>query len=147
MKPLILAGLMLLASCSKSGPPDLEISDAWARETVAGQTSTAGYMTIANKGSGDDLLLSVAANAPTQASLHSTTTANGVSGMRPLPAGLAIPAGATVELKPGGTHVMLTGLQAPLRSGETLKLTLRFEKGGERRIDVRVSPASGERHH
>ena len=147
MKPLILAGLMVLASCSKSGPTDLQISDAWARETVAGQTGTAAYMTIANMGAGDDLLVSVAATAPAQASLHATTTENGVSSMRPLAAGLAIPAGATIELKPGGTHVMLTGLQAPLRSGETMKLTLRFEKSGERAIDVRVSPAFGGDHH
>lgn len=143
MKPLILAGLMLLASCSKSGSPDLQISDAWARETVAGQTGTAAYMTIANEGSGDDRLVAVAAVAPASASLHATMTENGVSSMRPLPSGFAIPAGSTIELKPGGTHVMLTGLQAPVRAGETMKLTLRFEKSGERVIDVRVSSTAG----
>ena len=147
MKPLIIAGLMLLASCSKSGPPDLQISDAWARETVAGQSGTAAYLTLRNVGRGDDRLIDVAASPPLTASIHSTTTSNGVSSMRPLPSGLAIPAGSTVELKPGGTHVMLMGLQAPLRSGETLKLTLRFEESGERPVEVRVASAAGGGHH
>ncbi len=61
-------------------------------------------------------------------------------------AGLAIPAGATVELKPGGSHVMVTGLGGPLRSGDTLKLTLRFEKSrgtaGRRSRHFRDGPES-----
>ena len=62
--------------------------------------------------------------------------------MRPMQAGLAIPAGSTVELKPGGSHVMVTGLGGPLRAGDTLKLTLRFDKSGDRPVDVRVAPAA-----
>lgn len=67
--------------------------------------------------------------------------------MRPMQAGLAIPADATVELKPGGSHVMVTGLADPLRAGDTLRLTLRFEKSGERPVDVRVTPAAPPESH
>ena len=109
MKRILLAAL-LLASCSKSGPPDLQISDAWARETVAGQTATAAYMTIDNRGAGDDRLVSVEAAAPAKAMLHASESSGGISRMRQMGAGLALPAGATVQLKPGGTHVMITGL-------------------------------------
>jgi copper(I)-binding protein len=142
VKPILLAAL-LLASCSKGGPPDIRISDAWARETISGQTSTAAYMVLTNRGSGDDRLVSVSAQAPAMAMLHSSDSSDAVSRMRPMESGLAIPAGATVELKPGGTHVMVTGIRAPLNVGDTVTLTMRFEKSGEQPVDVRVTPAFG----
>ena len=141
MKRILLAAL-LLASCSKSGPPDIRITDAWARETVSGQTSTAAYMVLTNRGD-DDRLVSVSAKAPVMAMLHSSDSSNAVSRMRPMESGLSIPAGAKTELKPGGTHVMVTGLRAPLNVGDTVKLTMRFEKSGDRPVDVRVTHAFG----
>jgi periplasmic copper chaperone A len=137
VKRILLAAL-LLASCTKSGTPDLQISDAWARETVAGQTATAAYMTIQNRGAGDDRLISVEAPAPAKAMLHASESSDGVSRMREMGAGLALPAGAAVQLKPGGTHVMITGLGAPLRASDVMKLRLQFEKSGPRDIDVAV---------
>lgn len=142
MKPILLAAL-LLASCSKGGPPDVRISDAWARETISGQTSTAAYMILKNEGAGDDRLVSVSAQPPAMAMLHSSESSDAVARMRPLDSGLAVPAGAAIELKPGGTHVMVTGLRAPLNVGDTLKLTMRFEKSGEQPVSVRVTPAFG----
>jgi copper(I)-binding protein len=142
VKQVLLAAL-LLASCSKPGPPEILISDAWARETVAGQGATAAYMTIANTGAGDDRLVSVAAPSPLMAMLHSSESSGGVSRMREMEAGVAVPAGGRIELKPGGSHVMVTGLETPLKAGQSLKLTLRFEKSGERPVDVKVAPAAG----
>jgi len=139
----ILFAALLLASCSKSGPPDIRITDAWARETVSGQTSTAAYMVLSNRGDDDDRLVSVSAKAPVMAMLHSSDSSNAVSRMRPMESGLPIPAGAKIELKPGGTHFMVTGLRAPLNVGDTVKLTMRFEKSGDRPVDVRVTPAFG----
>lgn len=143
MKRALIPALLLLASCSKAGPPDVRISDGWARETVSGQTSTAAYMVLKNEGAGDDRLVSVSAPAPAMAMLHSSESSDAVARMRPMESGLAVPSGATIELKPGGTHVMVTGLRAPLNVGDTLKLTLRFEKSGERPVDVHVTPAFG----
>lgn len=137
MKRILLAAL-LLASCSKSGTPDLQISDAWARETVAGQTGTAAYMTIDNRGAGDDRLVSVEATAPAKAMLHASESSDGISRMREMGSGLAVPAGTAVQLKPGGTHVMVTGLGGPLRAGAVMKLRLQFEKSGPRDVDVTV---------
>jgi copper(I)-binding protein len=142
VKPILLAAL-LLASCSKGGPPDVRISDAWARETISGQTSTAAYMILKNEGAGDDRLVSVSAQPPAMAMLHSSESSDAVARMRTLDSGVAVPAGATIELKPGGTHVMVTGLRAPLNVGDTLKLTTRFEKSGEQPVNVRVTPAFG----
>mgnify|MGYP000064712971 CR=1 FL=1 len=147
MKRAFSTALILLASCSKAGPPDVRISDAWARETVAGQTAAAAYLTLKNEGAGDDRLVSVTAPAPAMAMLHGSESADGISRMRPLNSGLAIPAGATIELKPGGTHVMVTGLTTPLHAGDALKLVLKFDKSGERPVDVRVTAAAGPEGH
>ena len=137
----ILWTALLLASCSKAGDPDIQIADAWARETVAGQTSTAAYMSIRNAGSGDDRLVGVTAPAPAKAMLHASESSGGISRMREMSSGLAIPAKTSVELKPGGSHVMIMGLSAPLPEGAKLDLRLRFEKSGERHVIVPVSAA------
>lgn len=144
MKHLLLAAL-LLASCSKGGPPDIQISNAWASETVPGQTATAAYVTISNKGSGDDRLVSVKATAPAMAMLHSSDSADRVAKMRSMKSGVAIPAGATIEFKPGGNHVMVTGLPVALRAGQELTLTLQFEKTGARPLEVPIIHASETR--
>ena len=140
MKRILWAAL-LLTSCSKAGDPDIQIADAWARETVAGQTFAAAYMTIRNGGSGDDRLVGVAVPAPAKAMLHASESSGGVSRMRAMTSGLAIPARTSVELKPGGSHVMITGLSAPLPEGATLNLRLKFEKSGVRRVVVPVAAA------
>jgi copper(I)-binding protein len=146
VKALLLTSLLLLASCNR-GAPDIIVSDPWIRETVAGQSGTAAYVTIQNKGSGDDRLLSIGAPPPITATLHETSTENGVSSMRALENGLAVPAGATIPLNPGRAHIMTTGLTTPLRAGETLKLTLRFERSGEKIVDFKVAPAMGGMAH
>ena len=67
--------------------------------------------------------------------------------MRPLENGLGIPAGSTVALKPGDAHVMISGMTAPLREGDDLKLTLRFERSGDRAVNFRVASATGTTGH
>ena len=129
---------LLLASCTASAPPAIDVQDAWARATLPGQTSSAAYFTISNSG-GPDQLLSVSSSAAS-ASLHSTSMDNGVMRMRPVQT-LDIPANSTVVLKPGGTHVMLMGLKQPLAAGSTLPLQLKFAKSGVRDVNVAVRAA------
>jgi len=133
---------LFLVSCApeKSQPPEISISETWSRATVAGQSTAAVYLTIPNKGGGDDKLLN--ASTPIgQATLHSSTMDGGVMRMRPLET-LDIPAHSTVQLKPGGTHIMITGVKQPLIAGSRFPLALRFARSGDRRIDVDVRPAS-----
>ena len=147
MKTILFASLLLLASCARNGTPDIYISDAWARETVAGQSGTAAYAVVANRGSGDDRLIGVSAAASITASLHETSTNGGIASMHPLEDGLQIPASDSVSLKPGGAHVMISGLTAPLHPGQALKLTLRFERSGEKTVDFKVASAAGGTAH
>jgi copper(I)-binding protein len=138
----ILLPALLLASCGRSdGSPQLQISDAWARETVAGQSATVAYMTLANTGSGADRLVAVEAPPPASAMVHLTSNENGIARMRPVGSGLEVPARGAARLTPGGTHVMITGLTSPLEQGDTLRLRLRFERSGERSVDVPVRSA------
>lgn len=140
MKSTLLFAVLLLASCKPaSAPPAVSVDGAWARATVPGQSGSAAYFTIRNAG-GEDKLLTVSSPAA-DASLHSTSMDNGVMRMRPLEA-LDIPAKGTVELKPGGTHVMLMGLKQPLSAGATLALDLKFQKSGERHVTAEIRPAN-----
>ena len=136
---------LLDCSVADQRPPDILVSNGWTREVAPGQTAAALYLTIANKGEGRDRLVSVE-TAQGEASLHRTSSADGVARMRPLDDGLEIAPQSTVELKPGGTHIMLTGLEQPPRAGQTVALTLAFERSGERPVEVRVIAAGADAH-
>lgn len=130
---------MLCAACSSGGGvPNLKPSEGWARETVPGQTSAAAYLTVTNNGTGADTLVSVSSDVASHTMLHATTEENGVTRMRHLAHGLPIPSKTAVELSPGRTHVMLSGLTQPLRQGQTFELTMKFRKSGEKSTAIKV---------
>ncbi|MEO6248407.1 MAG: copper chaperone PCu(A)C [Sphingomicrobium sp.] len=139
---LTTVAVVLLAACRPAVPtaPSIELRDAWARETAPGQTSGAAYLTIVNTGREDDRLIGVTAPKATGAMLHSASERGGVASMR-MASEVAIPAETTVTLAPLGTHIMLTGLAAPLKPGERVALTLRFARAGPRLIEAAVLPA------
>lgn len=144
MKTCAALAALLLAACSgELPPPAIEVGDAWARPASAGQSATAVYFRIENLG-GEDRLAAIASPAG-EAAIHSTSLRDGVMRMRPVDS-LDVPEGSTVVFRPGGTHVMLTGLKAPLAAGSTVPIVLRFERSGDRRVtaDVRSASATGE---
>lgn len=118
---------------------EIELSAGWARAMLPGQPTGGGYITITNKGASPDRLLSVASPAAAMVEVHSMTMKDDVMVMRPVEGGLEIPAGATVELKPGGFHLMFMQVTEPFASGADVTVTLNFEKAGK--IDV-VLPVS-----
>ena len=142
MRRLALALTLILAACKPTAPPagSIEVRDAWARETAPGQASGAVYLTIVNSGSTGDKLLSVTTPKAQMAMLHGSNSTGGVMAMRMM-RDLAIPGAQVVTLAPLGTHIMLTGLAAPLRPGDHLPLTLRFAHAGARQVDAVVLPA------
>ena len=144
MKPFFAFAALLLAGCGRPEPSAITVEDGWARATVAGQNSAAAYLTIINRGGGDDRLIEVAVPRAGQAMLHSSTMDSGVMRMRHLADGLAIPANATVELAPNGTHIMLTGLTAPLRPNELLPATLDFSRAGPKQVTILVKQADAQ---
>ena len=119
---------------------DLKIGHPWSRETAPGQSAGGGFLTITNNGKQADRLVSATSRAAAQVQIHTVSMTNGVMRMRELPSGLEIPAGATVALKPGGFHIMLIGLKAPLRQGTLVPAELRFQRAGKVTINVKVEP-------
>jgi periplasmic copper chaperone A len=95
------------------------------------------YVTIRNHGSEADALLSASSDVATTAELHQTIEQDGKMVMRPLPKA-DVPAGGTLEMKPGGYHIMLLGLKQDLKPGETIDVALTFEKAGQMSVEARV---------
>ena len=125
----------------------ISITEAWARPTIGKGRTTAAYLTITNEGTTDDVLKAVKSPSAERVELHETKmTAEGVMQMRPLEEGLPIPAGGTAELKPGGMHVMVMGLETTLAEGGDLPLTLGFAEAGSVDIVVPVRKGAGGDH-
>ena len=117
------------------------ISGGWARETAQGQKDGGGFLTITNNAGTLDRLVSASSSVAAQTQIHSMTMDQGIMRMRQVVGGLVVPAHGTLELKPGGYHIMLIGLRHPLRAGETVKLVLRFEHSGDVPARLAVEPA------
>lgn len=130
---------LLVAACGQSagkGGAAVEVKDALCRPTPNGRDMTACYMTVTAKG--DDRLMSIAAPDAATAQLHEMKTVNGMMSMGEIAGGLALPAGQAVALASGGDHVMLMGLSRPLADGDTVSLTLGFEKAEPVTVVARV---------
>jgi periplasmic copper chaperone A len=98
----------------------LRITQPWARGTPQGAAAGAAYMTVTNTGSKAVRLRCVSSDAAAECKIHEMSMDGGVMRMRPVEGGLEIKPGQTVTLKPGGFHMMLTGLKAPLHQGKML---------------------------
>jgi len=122
----------------------VRIEDAWARATAPGAKVGAGYMKI-HTGVADRL---IGATTPVAArvEMHVTEQKGEVMRMREVKA-YAIPVGGVFELSPGGAHLMLVDLKAPLRQGSKVPLTLRFEKAGEMKVELEVRALGASRGH
>jgi copper(I)-binding protein len=138
---IALTTLTTLAHDFKAGA--ITIDHPYARSTVAGQPVGGGFMRFVN-GGGADRLVSASAKVSKSVELHEMTMAGDVMKMRQVDA-IELPAGQTVELKPGGYHVMFIGLKAPLKVGDRFPLTLTFEKAGAVTVDMMVM-APGAAH-
>lgn len=114
----------------KGNAQGIVISQAWARETAPAQVNGGGFLTIINKGAGADRLIATTSPVSPTVQLHTMTMDGGVMRMRELPDGILVPPHGSVELKPGGMHIMFIGLKAPFKPGQNVPLTLRFEKAG-----------------
>ena len=120
----------------------VEVKDAWARTSVPGQKATGAFMKLTAKDGAK--LVAIATPAAGVAEVHEMKMDGDVMKMRAVPGGLDLPAGKTVELKPGGYHVMLMDLKAALPKDSTVPLTLTFKdaKGVESKLELTVPVAT-----
>jgi copper(I)-binding protein len=150
----------IAAGCSSGGSASIKVTDAWARASSATAAAGAAYMTIQNTGSASDALIGASSPAARTTEVHETVAMGspapsasdgmgvgspmpsasgdgGMMGMQPI-ARLEIPAGGTVELKPGSYHIMLIDLTKELKPGDKIEITLKFEKAGEVKVTAEV---------
>ena len=122
---------------------NLAITQAWSRATPGSAQVAGGYLTIENKGSQPDRLLSASTNAAKKIEIHEMALDKGIMTMRPIDGGLFIEAGKTVKFEPGGRHLMLIGLAAPLAEGEQVSVSLAFERAGQVNVPFAVQGVGG----
>jgi periplasmic copper chaperone A len=142
MKPLLRVLLLLALVGSASAWSQVKVENAWARATVQGQKASGAFMKLTAPQA--TRLVAVTTPVAGVAEIHEMTMDNGVMKMRATPA-LDLPAHQTVELKPGGYHVMLMDLKAPLAKDGSVALTLTFRnaRGVESQQQVNVPVGTG----
>jgi copper(I)-binding protein len=134
------ASLSLAAALSVAAPlaaGQVSVSDPWVRGTVAPQKATGAFMKLHSKT--DAALVGATSPAAKQVEIHEMAMINNVMRMRPIPE-LALPAGKEVELRPGGYHVMLLGIEHQLKKGDVIPITLtiRGKDGKMQTVEVKA---------
>jgi copper transport protein len=126
----------------------ITILDAWSSPTLTSVSAGAGYMTIANNQDAGDALIAASSPWAEAVTLHRSSMDGGIARMQSV-AALPLPARSHLSLAPGGYHLMLTGLYSPLVAGDTVPITLTFQKAGAVDLMLTVRPRSGaeEQHH
>jgi len=126
----------LLAQNALVGP--IKIEHAYTRATMPGQQVAGGFMKIENKSGPADQLVSASSSIAGEVQLHEMSMEGSVMKMRQVK-DIAVPAGGSVELKPGGLHLMFINIKAPLAAGETVPVKLKFAKAGEVEVSMPVN--------
>lgn len=140
-RAMIRTALLLLSVAALPAiAADLDVKDAWVRGTVPAQRATGAFMQISSKSG--VALTGVTSPVAGVVEMHEMTMDSGTMRMRPL-ARLEVPAGKTVDLKPGGYHIMLIELKQPLEAGQKVPITLRVESGGKaEQVDIQAEVRS-----
>ncbi|MGO7037094.1 DUF1775 domain-containing protein [Rhizobium acaciae] len=123
---------------------DLEISGGFAKAMLPGQPVGGGFFTVKNNGQTDDRLLSVSSPAAGEVQIHEMVTKDNVMRMRQLKDGIAIGAGEMVKLEPGNLHLMFQKVKTPFKQGDTVPVTLTFEKAGKVDLVLQILSAQGK---
>jgi copper(I)-binding protein len=140
--------LLLAALVATPAWSQVTVENAWARATPPGAKIAAGYLMVRNAG-GADRLVSASSPAAEKVETHVTIKEGDVSRMR-MVKGYDVPANGMLELAPGGAHLMLVNLKAPLKEGDKVPLVLHFQKAGDVKTELAVralgAPAHGNMH-
>ena len=139
---VILGTLLSFTAMAKDNIADVMVKDAWIRTSVPGQKATGAFMTITAKA--DLKLVSASSPAAGVAEVHEMKMDGDIMRMRAVQGGLDLPAGKTVELKPGSYHIMLLDLKTALPKDTTVPVTLLFKdaKGVESKVELTVPVAT-----
>jgi copper(I)-binding protein len=118
----------------------LVLANIRSREVPPAAKTAAGYLRITNEGAASDRLIGVETPIAELGQVHEMSNSNGIMKMRALERGLEIKPGESLLLKPGGYHIMFTGLKGAAKAGESFPATLTFEKAGKIAVNFKVEP-------
>ncbi len=137
--PIALITALVITACGvvTAGGPQISVENAWARPVPAAGGNGAVFFRLVNAGNEADQLLGGESPVAGTVEVHKTSMEEGVMKMEHIP-GLEVPAKGEVLLKPGDYHVMLIDVNTTLTPGDTLPITLSFEKSGEMNLEVEV---------
>jgi copper(I)-binding protein len=138
---LVLVASTLPGVASDSAPV-IDVADAYVRAVPPGQPNSAAFMNLTNRGGAARALVAAASPSAEVVELHTHAMVDGMMRMRQIEQ-IDVAPGATVNLAPGGLHVMLIGLTGPLGVGDTVTLTLEFDDGQRVEISAPVRPVDG----
>lgn len=133
-------------STAQAQTSTIKVNEPFARATNPGQSVGAGYLTIENTSASADKLTSASFAKSQSVQIHEMKMDGNKMLMRDI-GSLVIPANGKVELKPGGYHLMLMGLTEPLKAGDTITVTLQFEKAGKVVIKMPVKMIQSSHQH
>ncbi|MBB3021142.1 hypothetical protein FHR70_004233 [Microvirga lupini] len=140
-------GVRIIAATGAAPTPvkvgSLTLEQPWSRATPGGAKVGGGYLRITNTGTAPDRLIGGSFALASKVEVHEMKLEGDVMRMKPVEGGLEIKPGATVELKPGGLHLMFMDLKEPLKEGQVLKGTLTFEKAGPIEVEYNVRGMGG----
>ena len=134
----VLLTLFAAAAVAADAPRTMRVEEAWARATPPGASVGAGYFELVNDGGEADRLVAAESPRAGRVMIHRTVEDDGSTRMEHQQDGVLVPPGARVSFSPGGYHLMLMQLQAPLEKGDTVPLTLRFERAGRVAVELEV---------
>ena len=121
---------------------NLVIGHPWSRPTSSGMPTGVAYLSITNNGLRDDTLIAARTPAAARVEFHRSTLADGMARMRPTGA-VVLPPGVTIHAEPGGLHLMLVDLKAPLVAGALVPLVLTFRSAGDVTVQLEVESREG----
>lgn len=137
--------LLALALVSGAQAADsLAFDKAWVRATPPNAMVAGGFVEIRNSGKSADRLLSASSDAAERVEIHEMKMSGELMQMRQLTEGLVIPAGQSVQLKPGGYHMMLIAPKRAIAEGQKVTITLVFEKAGKHTLEFTAAKQAPE---
>ena len=135
---VVACSLAATAQAEENTIANIVVTQAWSRATPGGSKVAGGYLTVENRGTVPDKLLSASTDVARKIEIHEMALTDGVMTMRPVEGGLTIEPGHNVKFAPGGLHLMIVGLVAPLKQGDQVSVSLTFEKAGKISVSFEV---------
>jgi hypothetical protein len=137
---LLAAALLIVSAGARAQSASLTVRDAWVREPMGGRTMTGAFAVVENTGAAAKAIVAASSDVSDKVELHEMKNDGGMMRMSPVKQ-MDVPAGGTLELKPGSFHVMLFDVKKKIVAGEKVSITFTFDDGSKVTTEAQVRKA------